>query len=93
MTKEIRNKNDAYLLQELKEQLRHLFDLRAQAVTEKLEDPSQINKTRRHIARVKTILQERNLKIARHGEEPASAAPTATDGGASGGATTAGSGT
>lgn len=38
---------------------RHLFDLRAQSVTEKLEDPSQLGKTKRDIARVLTVLRER----------------------------------
>jgi len=38
---------------------RHLFDLRSQAVTEKLEDSSQLGKTRRDVARVLTVLSER----------------------------------
>lgn len=38
---------------------RHLFDLRSQAVTEKLEDSSQLGKTKRDIARVLTVLGER----------------------------------
>lgn len=38
---------------------RHLFDLRAQAVTEKLEDPTQLGNTRRDIARLLTVLKER----------------------------------
>ena len=38
---------------------RHLFDLRAQAVTEKLENPSQLTQAKRDIARVYTILRER----------------------------------
>ncbi|HVP12303.1 MAG TPA: 50S ribosomal protein L29 [Phycisphaerae bacterium] len=38
---------------------RHLFDLRSQAVTEKLEDASQLNKAKRDIARVFTVLNER----------------------------------
>ncbi len=38
---------------------RHLFDLRSQAVTEKLEDSSQLGKTKRDIARVLTILSDR----------------------------------
>ena len=38
---------------------RHLFDLRAQAVTEKLENPSQLTQTKRDIARVFTVLRER----------------------------------
>ena len=39
---------------------RHYFDLRSQAVTEKLEDSSQLGKTRRDVARVLTALSERN---------------------------------
>ena len=38
---------------------RHLFDLRAQAVTEKLEAPTQLGNTRRDIARLLTVLKER----------------------------------
>lgn len=38
---------------------RHLFDLRSQAVTEKLEDPTQLGKTKREIARHLTVMQER----------------------------------
>ncbi len=44
---------------ELERLRRHLFDLRAQAVTEKLEDPTQLNKARRDIARLLTVLNER----------------------------------
>jgi len=42
-------------LQELE---RHLFDLRSQAVTEKLENSSAVINARREIARVKTILRQ-----------------------------------
>ncbi|MGE0479704.1 MAG: 50S ribosomal protein L29 [Phycisphaerae bacterium] len=45
---------------ELERLRRHLFDLRSQAVTEKLEDPTQLLKTRREIARVLTVMRERN---------------------------------
>ncbi|MEK6643060.1 MAG: 50S ribosomal protein L29 [Planctomycetota bacterium] len=38
---------------------RHLFDLRSQRVTEKLEDPSQLSKTKHDIARVFTVMKER----------------------------------
>lgn len=38
---------------------RHLFDLRAQAVTEKLENPHRLNATRRDIARALTVLRQR----------------------------------
>jgi large subunit ribosomal protein L29 len=47
---------------ELERLRRHLFDLRAQAVTEKLEDPTQLLKTRRDIARILTVLHERGEK-------------------------------
>jgi large subunit ribosomal protein L29 len=60
--KEIREKETAHVKHELGEQQKHLFALRTQAVTEKLEDPSQLTKTRRTIARIKTILRERDLK-------------------------------
>jgi ribosomal protein L29 len=39
-----------------------LFDLRAQSVTEKLEDPTQLGKTKRDIARVLTALRQRGDK-------------------------------
>jgi len=38
---------------------RHLFDLRSQAVTEKLENPHQLKAVRRDIARILTVLRER----------------------------------
>jgi large subunit ribosomal protein L29 len=38
---------------------RHLFDLRTQAVTEKLENPNQLTQTKHDIARVFTVLNER----------------------------------
>lgn len=59
--KEIREKATDAISAELAEAQKHLFDLRTQAVTEKLEDPSQILKTRREIARMKTVLRERQL--------------------------------
>ena len=45
--KEIREKETSHLKHELIEKQKHLFDLRSQAVTEKLEDPSQFGKTRK----------------------------------------------
>ncbi|MFQ5500701.1 MAG: 50S ribosomal protein L29 [Phycisphaerae bacterium] len=44
---------------ELERLRRHLFDLRSQAVTEKLEDSSQLGKTKRDIARVLTVMRQR----------------------------------
>jgi large subunit ribosomal protein L29 len=57
--KELRDRSVEDLQREVVEKQKHLFDLRSQAVTEKLEDPSQLKKTRKHIARIKTILRER----------------------------------
>jgi large subunit ribosomal protein L29 len=59
--KEIRDKDTNQLQHELADRYKHLFDLRSQAVTEKLEDPSQLNKTRKEISRIKTILRQREL--------------------------------
>jgi large subunit ribosomal protein L29 len=57
--KELREKSDDVLKEELAGKQRHLFDLRSQAVTEKLENPAQLGQTRRDIARIKTILHQR----------------------------------
>jgi large subunit ribosomal protein L29 len=38
---------------------RHLFDLRSQAVTEKLENDKAVINARRDIARLKTVLQQK----------------------------------
>ena len=56
---EIRTLSDDELAAELERLERHLFDIRAQAVTEKLEDPSLIGKAKRDIARIKTIMNQR----------------------------------
>jgi large subunit ribosomal protein L29 len=70
--KEIRERSTEALEHELTDQQKHLFELRSQAVTEKLEDPSQLLKTRREIARLKTILRERQ------GDERSNASKSAT---------------
>ena len=63
--KEIREKETKAIEIELKDLQKHLFDLRTQAVTEKLENPSQLMKTRRDIARFKTVLRQRHLEVAK----------------------------
>ena len=45
----------------LEELEKHLFDLRSQSVTEKLENSKAIINVRRDIARIKTIKRERAL--------------------------------
>lgn len=61
-TKEIREKESINLEQELLEKRKHLFALRSQAVTEKLEDPTSLGKTRKDIARIMTVLRQRRLE-------------------------------
>lgn len=67
--KEIRDKQTEALQHELTDRQKHLFELRSQAVTEKLEDPSQLRKTRKQIARIKTIIRERELQQSRETAE------------------------
>lgn len=59
---EIRSMNSEELHDDLERLRRHLFNLRSQAVTEKLEDPTQITKARRDIARLLTVLRDRGEK-------------------------------
>ena len=59
---EIREMNPDELVDELESLQRRLFDIRTQAVTEKLEDPSQLTKAKRDVARLKTIIRERELE-------------------------------
>jgi len=56
---EIREMKTAELHMQLDQMRRHLFDLRTQAVTEKLENPHQLAFARRDIARVMTVMGER----------------------------------
>jgi large subunit ribosomal protein L29 len=63
--KEILEKQGDQLAHELVEKQKHLFDLRSQAVTEKLEDPSQLSKTKKDIARIKTVMRQRELEQTR----------------------------
>lgn len=68
-SKEIREKESGHLEHELAEQRKHLFDLRSQAVTEKLEDPSQLRKARKDIARVLTVLRERRTQEQKQAQQ------------------------
>lgn len=59
--KEFRVKDDAALQKELGELLRAHFSLRMQVATQQMNNTSQLRKTRRDIARVRTVLNERAL--------------------------------
>lgn len=54
----------------LKETTDHLFRLRLQAQTERLDAPSELRKNRRLIARIKTVLRQRELAAAAKQEQP-----------------------
>lgn len=56
---DVRAMQEGELHAELERIRRHVFDLRTQAVTEKLENPHLISDARRDIARVMTVLRQR----------------------------------
>ena len=58
---EIRELSDEELRAELDRLRQHLFDLRSQAVTEKLEDASILTGAKRDIARILTAVRERDI--------------------------------
>ncbi|MCX7654021.1 MAG: 50S ribosomal protein L29 [Fervidobacterium sp.] len=62
---EIRNMNNEELVKLLEEKKRTLMNLRFQNALGELKDFSLIQKTKRDIARIKTILRERELGIRR----------------------------
>ena len=66
---------------ELDESLRALFNLRFQAATRQLADVSQVRRARRRVARVRTLLRERDIltAIAEAGDEDALAADEPAD--------------
>ena len=62
---EYRGMGDEQLDLTLKEELKNLFHLRFQSATERLETPSEIRKSKREIARIKTIQRERAIKAGK----------------------------
>ena len=60
--KEIRDLSNEEILSRIEEYKEELFNLRFQQATGSLEKPSRINELRKLVARMKTILRERELK-------------------------------
>lgn len=58
---EYRGMSDEQLNLSLKEVVKNLFHLRFQSATERLETPSEIHKAKREVARINTIIRERQL--------------------------------
>lgn len=61
---ELREKDVAGLEQEVSQLLKAHFGLRMQKGTQQLTDHTQLSKTRRLIARTKTVLQEKKKQEA-----------------------------
>src|ERR1700759_1701618 len=59
--KDLRGMSDEQLGLTLKDTEKHLFQLRFQSATDRLETPSEIRKAKRDIARIKTIQRAREL--------------------------------
>ena len=60
-TADIKNMTKEEIDLELEQLREHLFTLRTQAVTEKLQDPTQLKKAKRDIARLLTFKRQREL--------------------------------
>ncbi len=58
---ELREMSDEQLQVTLNETKEHLFRLRIQAQTERLDAPSELRKQHRLIARIKTVQREREI--------------------------------
>ena len=59
--KEIRELSNEEILSKIEESKEELFNLRFQQATGSLEKPSRINELRKLVARMKTIMREREL--------------------------------
>lgn len=68
---DLRQMSDEQLDLTLKETVKNLFHLRFQSATDRLETPSEIQKAKREVARIKTIMAERQKGI--RGQKPTQA--------------------
>lgn len=59
---ELQGKDQAALAKELNELLKAQFSLRMQKATQQLTNTSQLKKVRRDIARVKTVMSQKDAK-------------------------------
>ena len=75
---EYRQMSDEELQLSLKEVVKNLFHLRFQSATDRLETPSEIHKAKKDVARLKTIIHERELGI--RGQKPTIESPTPAGG-------------
>ena len=62
---EMRDKTQEELQKEFSELKSELFKLRFQLVTNQLENPMRLNDCKKSIARVKTVIKEREIKAVK----------------------------
>ncbi len=65
---EYRQMSDEQLDLTLRETIKNLFHLRFQSATDRLETPSEMRKAKQELARIKTLLRERQLGV--RGQKP-----------------------
>jgi large subunit ribosomal protein L29 len=65
---EYRQMSDEQLELTLRETIKNLFHLRFQSATDRLETPSELRKAKEEVARIKTILRERQMGL--RGQKP-----------------------
>jgi large subunit ribosomal protein L29 len=67
---DLRTQPEEELVTKLKEAKEELFNLRFQAATGQLETHGRLREVRREIARIYTVMRERELGIIQLAEEP-----------------------
>jgi large subunit ribosomal protein L29 len=70
-TDDLRQMSDEQLELTLRETVKNLFHLRFQSATDRLETPSEMQKAKRDVARIRTLLLERQRGI--RGQRPTQA--------------------
>ena len=65
---ELRQMSDEQLELTLKDMVKNVFHLRFQSATDRLETPSEIQKAKRDVARIRTVQVERQKEI--RGQKP-----------------------
>lgn len=60
-TNDLRSLTDAQLQTRLQETYQALFNLRFQAATRQLADVAEVGKAKRRVAKIKTLIREREL--------------------------------
>ncbi len=67
--KDVRNRDSEDLERQIEENTRELFNLKFQKATEKSENPVRIRVLRKEVARMRTVIRERQLGIGAASEK------------------------